>query len=366
MKLRQLPQPSFNLIKRSEGQSFTEKAAYNARESIQDHRTDKVFDEHSTREDLVTAGMLAKPGSESLTVNREKTANLIEASERRKDAQVGRAATIPLPRELSVEQNIEMLKDYLVSTFVAESMFVDYAVHSVVASDGLPNLHAHVLLSLRETVGDGFAKKKNRDWNKVEALEKWRQDFEDIANKHLEDAGSDTRITIQSYEKQGINKQPGEHLGTRNWEAEKKGVRTKKGDWNRRIANDNNIRRIVDEIPEDQLHLPKAVPVRAMAQSDSIQSPEAIEHRRKAIRTVRAIDPTKFDDPVYYQQHLQAQGDEMGLEIAERDQDGEWQIAAVPSELVDSADQSQEQQEKTGFWKKYTQQNEREDDGYER
>lgn len=248
---RQLPQPSFDIVRRTKGQSAVEQAAYNAREELHDIRQDKTFAEHVTREDLVASGIMAKDFTQEgrqvqdWVFDRETLWNKAEACEN-VNGQPARKGMIPLPRELTTEQNIALLEDYLQETFVDHGMVADWAVHKVEASDGKENLHAHVLLSMRELEGGNFSRKKNRDWNKKSSLNYWRDNWEKKANEHLDQAGSEEQVTIQSYQAQGLNKLPGIHLGERAWTLEQQGIVTKQGRYNARVAHHNQIRQAVD------------------------------------------------------------------------------------------------------------------------
>ncbi len=60
-----------------------------------------------------------------------------------------------------------------------------------------------------------------------------RQDWEQVANRHLTAAGSDVRIDHRSYKDRGIDKAPGVHLGPRAHRLEKRGKATWRGIKNR-------------------------------------------------------------------------------------------------------------------------------------
>ena len=274
---RQLPQPSFGVLKFTKGGSAVEQAAYNARESLHDVRFDKTYDEQLGREDLIAKGIMAadftQPDNQAQdwVFDRETLWNKAQNCEN-VNGQPARTGMLPIPRGLSDEQSLEFLQDYLQETFVDHGVVVDWALHRVESSDGHPsgNLHAHILCSMRELEGGTFSRTKNRDWNKKSTLKYWRENYEKKANEHLDQAGSEERITIQSYQAQGLNKLPGIHLGERAWTLEKQGISTKQGHYNARVAHHNQIRQAVDG-------LSLASPQSALAPGQTAPSQQAPE-----------------------------------------------------------------------------------------
>ena len=91
------------------------------------------------------------------------------------------------------------------------------------------NPHAHIMLTMREIDEQGFNKKKNRDWNKRELLEKQREAWSTYANKALEKAGINETIDHRTLALQGINRIPQIHLGSAVTAMMKRGVATDKG-----------------------------------------------------------------------------------------------------------------------------------------
>jgi hypothetical protein len=69
----------------------------------------------------------------------------------------------------------------------------DIALHAPGREGDERNHHAHILLTTREIGPDGFTT-KNRDWNKVEVLEGWREAWARDSNAALERAGIEDRV----------------------------------------------------------------------------------------------------------------------------------------------------------------------------
>ena len=72
-------------------------------------------------------------------------------------------------------------------------MVADIALHAPGREGDERNHHAHILLTTREVGEDGFTT-KNRDWNKVEVLEGWREAWARDSNAALERAGIEDRV----------------------------------------------------------------------------------------------------------------------------------------------------------------------------
>ena len=73
--------------------------------------------------------------------DREKLWNAVEEVETAKDSRLAREFVVALPIELSREQQIELLQDFIREQFVADGMCADAAIHD---TDG-HNPHAHIL-----------------------------------------------------------------------------------------------------------------------------------------------------------------------------------------------------------------------------
>src|SRR6218665_2076432 len=81
--------------------------------------------------------------------------NKVEEFEKRSDAQLAKDVTIALPIELSVEQNIELVRDFVEDHITAKGMVADWVYH-----DAPGNPHIHLMTTLRPLTVDGFGAKK--------------------------------------------------------------------------------------------------------------------------------------------------------------------------------------------------------------
>ena len=77
--------------------------------------------------------------------DREQLWNAVEEVETAKDSRLAREFVVALPIELSREQQIELLQEFIRGQFVSDGMCADAAIHD---TDG-HNPHAHILLTVR-------------------------------------------------------------------------------------------------------------------------------------------------------------------------------------------------------------------------
>ena len=80
---------SFDIIKRSNGDSVVKKAAYNAREKIRQNESNLDID-YTTRQDLLTQAILAPKGAKEWVFDRYQHYNKVEEQDSRKNSQLGR------------------------------------------------------------------------------------------------------------------------------------------------------------------------------------------------------------------------------------------------------------------------------------
>ena len=223
-----------SVISRSSGRSATASAAYRAAEKIKDIKTGEIHD-YRKKKGVDEKFILAPNSAPTWVYNRSSLWNEVERVEHRINSQLAREIQLAIPRELNHNQQIELVKEYATDLFVSEGMIADIAFHELSSH----NPHAHIMLTMREIDQEGFNKKKNRDWNKRELLEKQREAWSSYANLALEKAGVSERIDHRTLEAQGINRIPQIHLGSAVAAMMKRGVETYKGDRYREIESAN-------------------------------------------------------------------------------------------------------------------------------
>lgn len=188
------------MISRSQGRSATAAIAYRVAERIEDRRTGLTFD-YAARGGVDHTEILAPDHAPDWVRDRSELWNRVEESETRKNSQVAREVRVALPAELTHAQRVELVRDFAQEQFVDRGMIADIALHAPGRDGDDRNHHAHILLTTREIGPEGFTT-KNRDWNKVEVLEGWREAWARDNNIALERAGIEDRVDHRTLEAQ--------------------------------------------------------------------------------------------------------------------------------------------------------------------
>ena len=180
------------MISRSQGRSVSAASAFRVAERIEDRRTGLTFD-YAAKGGVDHTEILAPDHAPDWVHDRSELWNRVEESETRKNSQVAREVRVALPDELTHAQRVALVRDYAQTQFVDRGMVADIALHAPGRAGDERNHHAHILLTTREVDADGFTT-KNRDWNKVEVLEGWREAWARDSNAALERAGVEDRV----------------------------------------------------------------------------------------------------------------------------------------------------------------------------
>ena len=240
-------------------------AAYQSGETLFSQYTG-TWESGDHEERIVHKEILLPPNAPQEYADRQTLWNAVDAAEDSPSAQTARRLIIALPKELTLEQNTELIRQYCQTTFVDKGMIADIAVHF--NHEDPPNPHAHILLTMRamDEHGKWLAKSKsvyaldengNRiigkngkpkrikvdtvDWNNRDKCEYWRHKWEEQQNLALEAAGRPERINMRSYERQGIEMAPQKHLGPAAFALEKQGIHTSLGDHNKAVRMINSL-----------------------------------------------------------------------------------------------------------------------------
>jgi len=235
---------SVKVISRSAGRSAVAAAAYRSAGRLHDERIDRTHD-FTNKGGVVHSEVLLPEGAPEHLSDREQLWNAVEASEKRKDAQLSREVEFAIPREMNQEQGIALARDFVEREFVERGMIADLNVHWDVGADGLAKPHAHVMLTMREVNDDGFGAKA-RDWNRTELVEHWRERWAEHVNERLAELDIDARIDHRSLEAQGTDLEPQDKIGPAASRMEGRGLEAERIDEHRAIAERNGARIIAD------------------------------------------------------------------------------------------------------------------------
>ena len=221
---------SVRTMGRSAGRSATAAAAYRSGTAIVDERTGEVHD-YTRRRGVEHAELVGWVGE------RAELWNAAEAAERRMDARVARELVIALPAELSQSERVDAARKMAEHLRERYGVAVDLAVHAPSERGDQRNHHAHLLFTTR-VVDENSLSAKTRmldvPRSAREEIRQIREAWAGIANHALVRAGAAVRIDPRSLEAQGVDREATQHMGPRATEMERRGVRSRIGEDNRR------------------------------------------------------------------------------------------------------------------------------------
>lgn len=230
------------IIGRGEGRSAVASAAYRHCARMEIEREARIVD-YSAKQGLAHSEF-AMPGNtppwlRTLIDGRDAPGasaafwNKVEAFEKRSDAQFMREIDLALPRELTRDQNIELVRAFVSAQITSRGMVADWAYHEVA-----DNPHVHLMTSLRPLTEDGFGakrvpvidadgqvlrtKSKHHPAGKIvyslwagddRTLCAWRESWAALQTIHLARHGIDIRVDHRSFADQCIDLQPTTKIG---------------------------------------------------------------------------------------------------------------------------------------------------------
>src|SRR5208283_373824 len=197
---------SAKMVARSSGRSAVAAAAYRSRSNIYDKHQGLTFD-YTRKKDLAHSEILLPEHAPDRFRDRSTPWNEVEHVERCRDAQLAREIELALPAELTLNQNIELVREFAKANFVDQGMIADVNIH--MKKD---NPHAHILLTTREVTENGFGKKV-RWWPSHSTILNWREEWAKIQNQKLLIYGHDIEVDHRSFDDRGIMLIPEIHLG---------------------------------------------------------------------------------------------------------------------------------------------------------
>lgn len=219
------------------GESVAKTAAYILRANVIEPNSNKTY-YYAHIGDLLYSEVLVPENAPQEFHNLGTLLDAIDMAEKRYDARMGRVVRLTLPndKEISDEERIGLTRNFVRDVFVSEGMCAVLAIHEGASENPeTSNPHAHVILTDRSVENNGFCVRKNREWNKVERLCKWRKLWAEAQNKLFEEKGMEVRVSHESLEVQGLDREPTIPLGRAEMALERKGIRTENGNKNREI-----------------------------------------------------------------------------------------------------------------------------------
>ncbi|MFO3664258.1 MobQ family relaxase, partial [Pseudomonas amygdali] len=241
-------------IARSTGRSSVAAAAYRSGTELVDMRTGLVHD-YTRRGGVVSTEIMLPDGT---SAERNALWNAAESAEKRKDGRTGREWIIALPAELDEGARQELASAFGIELATRYGVAVDLAIHLPDREGDSRNHHAHVMTTTRQVSRDAagllvmgekstieLSDTKRRGMGLGSAADEVvaiRQLWERMANRALENAGSDARIDSRSLKAQGLDREATTHLGPVASDMERRNKASDRGDGNRQVAANNALR----------------------------------------------------------------------------------------------------------------------------
>ena len=377
---------SVKIISRSAGRSAVAAAAYRSGD-ILTNEWDGITHDYSKKHWIEHTEILLPSNAPKEFKDRSTLWNAVETAEKSSNAQLAREVELALPIELSPQERLRLLRDYVLENFVSKGMCADFAVHNPPLTDakGRPidingnptndldkmifqNPHAHILLTMRPLDREGKWEPKSRtvylckrgreeqafsageikpaesqgwmkqyqykigrkkvwltkesgerkglkrvnkqpktrkemnpllqEWNAKDSIFLWRERWACACNEVLKQNGINERIDHRSYEVQGVDRLPQTHLGPQIWQMEKKGIRTSKGELNRRIRENNRFLKTFEEQIKEMERKEKEHVEKTAARLEGLRARSiAYAYERISIsRIIKAIENEEQDD----------------------------------------------------------------------
>ena len=256
------------IISRGKGRSAVGSAAYRSGEKLI-NEYDGMEHDYRKKSGVVYSEIMLCENALKEYQDRSTLWNEVEKIEKGSKARLAREYEVALPVEMTREEQINLVRNFVKDNFVDKGMCADFAIHD--KEDGNP--HAHIMLTTRPIEKDGswgtkqkkeyildkngnkqYDKKKKtykcktvkvNDWDSVEFLERNRESWAKKVNAELEKKNLPQRVDHRSLKEQGIERVPTIHEGGAR-KLENRGIETDRGNINREIRTANGQMQTID------------------------------------------------------------------------------------------------------------------------
>lgn len=300
---------SIKIISRSGGRTAVASAAYRSGEKLYNEETGITHD-FTRKKGVVHKEIILPECAPQEYYDREVLWNAVQKVEKRCDAQFAREIEVAFPIDMTREEQLECVRNYIKKNFVMKGMIADFAIHDT--DEGNP--HVHIMLTVRgldenanwmkkeksvfanarddrgrpiynsdlpsydpknrEATSkyripalDENGKQKTRirkgkgteylwekinipmnDWNDHSKAEMWRASWAEECNKYLL---QDKHIDHRSYKRQGIDMEPTIHEGIIARKMEAGGKIADRCEMNREVRERNSIRLQIRQLAKE-------------------------------------------------------------------------------------------------------------------
>ena len=254
---------SFKQIKRADGRSSVAASAYRSASRQIDERTGEISD-YTRKAGVERSALFAPEDAPEWALDRSQLWNAVEQKENRKNSMVARELEIGFPAEFNQQQRLEAGRAIALQLVKKHGVAVDVCWHTPGKDGDHRNHHAHILFTGRAIHAEGWEKKKYRDFNNdmievdgiktttgKQTVKEWRLDVADTFNQIARRDGLEVTTEHRSFEERGLERVPTIKLGFGASQMEKRGIRTERGNLNRRVKAFNLA--VTERIKQTQL-----------------------------------------------------------------------------------------------------------------
>ncbi len=230
-------------ISRGKGRSITRLANYISGKRLHDPYQNKTFCKQ--RPDVLFYKIFQPAHAPMEFHDLQYLCNAIENAEHRYDARTAREFKGSLPNELPKQELIRIVSEFIERNFLKHCLCAIAAIHEGrnEADPSRNNPHAHIIIPTRTVGPDGFSEKKDREHDKREYINIWREQWASVQNLAYERNGLDIRVSHESLMLQGVrDREPTIHLSRIDWQRESRGELTPRGRQKREIKIRNEKR----------------------------------------------------------------------------------------------------------------------------
>ena len=232
---------SAKIISRRDERSSTACASYRAGELVIDTRTGEVHD--YTRKRGVLHTQIVMPHGCAWAPTRAELWNAVEHKNKRADAQLAREFVVALPDELGLDAQRQLAQQFAADLSNRYNIGVDLALHAASKEGDQRNTHCHFLTTTNTIKEGGGLGNKQREldliahnssadrYGSANAIDALREHWENLCNQALVRVGADSRVDRRTLAEQGIERAPQTHLGPIATAIERKGKRSKRGEY---------------------------------------------------------------------------------------------------------------------------------------
>lgn len=230
------------IISRSKGGSVTGSASYICGRTLHDKYNNRTCYHH--RKDVVYQRIFLPGHAPPEFRELQRLCDEIEQAEARWDARTARQFIASLPNELAPGELVRIVHEFIESNFLPYGLCAVAAIHRGRNHDdpSKDNPHVHIIVPTRSVGENGFSERKDREHDKREYINIWREQWAQAQNRAYERNGLDIRVSHESLEVQGKQREPVPYLNRIDWQREQRGERTPAGDRKRALRERNEER----------------------------------------------------------------------------------------------------------------------------